>query len=308
MLNFALQSEVQALKLDFGERLGPFKDMYCLPEAIFSAKGITSLDLRGLRLGHPHVTLSCPSIENFRLEDCYGFTTPTGVEHVTFRGTVLHDEYEMNIASCYKSIKVSELIAVTIGEEWLETNSCVLHNVEKLILTHCNIEWSNSRLYLDKLKSVVVCEGYITVADEIEAPNLASFEFWSSIGRACPAGIFSILSITSLLKNMGTVELVDSVLWFAPRPNIISITTPDRPLIRSIKFTREDEPVKCGRGNSFEEVILENFDDKDNFSLETYFSETCKVVRFVNNINATNRPRKNYGLAERSRRYRGLHL
>ncbi|KAF3431721.1 hypothetical protein FNV43_RR26456 [Rhamnella rubrinervis] len=171
MLNFALQNKVQELKLRsrykgkkhiFDRNYKPLQYMYRFPEAIFSAGQIISLDLRGLRLEPPHITLSCPSIENFSLEDCH----------------------------------VLELIDEWTGQEWL--HSCVLHNVEKLIVTRCNFRWNNARLCLDKLKSAVLKDCDIE-AGEIEAPNLVWFEYWSYTTKV-DRRTFSISSTSSLLN------------------------------------------------------------------------------------------------------------
>ncbi|KAF3449493.1 hypothetical protein FNV43_RR10221 [Rhamnella rubrinervis] len=319
MLNFALQNKVQELKLDFDRNY----TYYCFPEAIFSANQIISLDLRGLRLEPPHITLSCPSIENFSLEDCHGLTSiilrgaslkqvklircpdlrkfhiegPTSVEHVTYRGrTKWLSKCEMNIASCYKSIKVLELIDEWTGKEWLETHSCMLHNLEKLIVTRCNFRWNNARLCLDKLKSAVLKDCSIE-AGEIEAPNLVWFEYWSYNTKVDRRKI-SISSTSSLLN----VKLLFNYDKYYPLdyPASEYLEKLVRPFSNFQKITLACTTYQftCWQGSNFKEVVLENFDDTENNVLAEYFCKTCKVVRFVKNITATNHPKKEYGLRE----------
>ncbi|EXB80814.1 hypothetical protein L484_020068 [Morus notabilis] len=105
------------------------------------------------------------------------------------------------------------------------------------------------------------------------------------------------IQVTVLIfKSMRIMELVDSLLWFSPHPESISVILYDSSCSTKefiIKFyygvptnseVEEDNvitccsssPVRCWR-HDLTEVAIENFEDCDRTSLQIYFMENAKT-------------------------------
>ncbi|XP_075085092.1 F-box/LRR-repeat protein At3g26922-like [Nicotiana tabacum] len=190
----------------------PFSGCSTLPEAIFAAKHLNILDLRGFKLQLPpdgikfsslrmlHLSKallgkrfirvlceSCNGLEDLTLNECHGLFS-LQITRITLPKlrrvglTRLFDLQMINIENTFiditacKALKRLHLEGVGVTDEWLEDIFSSLPNLENLHLCRCNalktIKITSDRL---EIFDVSFCCNLINI--ELDTPNLRRFSY-----------------------------------------------------------------------------------------------------------------------------------
>ncbi|KAF2283171.1 hypothetical protein GH714_043501 [Hevea brasiliensis] len=198
---YALENYVKELDLDVVGDYNNSRSYYRLPSAVFSARSIAVLKLKGFKLMPQDLILSSKLMEYLAIHGCSGMKTlkvscdklkfvkidscdrlekiemaASNMESFSFDGTRKYGElgsFDINFSACI-SLKHLSLENTPITDACLTCGVSGLFMLETLILRHCN-SLVNLYLFSLELKTMELENCSRLKKIEVVAPNLESF-------------------------------------------------------------------------------------------------------------------------------------